>query len=100
MAPTGCSGRHLHVRAKMRKSTRLIRIVGAGDGEHGQRESRIFLAGRVVAIPIRIALRVRHPFLKKRGRSSDESIELPEWRTRLVMLLELCRPELLSDEHL
>ncbi len=90
-APFGiCS---LHVLPIVLDRARLIAVVAAGDRQDRNRQLRVLLGRRVVAVPIRIDRWMREPLLEGRQGIADDLVELLERRAGLEPLAIPGAPE-------
>ncbi len=80
--------------------TRLIAVVLTGDAQDRHVDLRVLLRARVVAVPIRIEHRVRHPVLENRRGVADDAVDLLECAMADIEFLELGRPERAVGENL
>src|SRR5688572_27337267 len=85
----------------MRQRARLITIVSPRDREHRKRHLGVLARRRVVAVPVRVAMWMRKPFLKDRGREAKLRIEVRESGPGLEPTPELLPPiAFISPEQL
>ena len=83
----------LHVVGVVSECAGLIAIVLPADAQDRQREFRLLFGSRAETVPVRVLHRVRYPGLENRGWVADITVQLVEWRTRVVPATKLRAPE-------
>src|SRR6185437_16708877 len=101
IVPGTCLGRGVtHVQSIVSQRSGLVAVITAGDGQNGNRQARVLLRRRIVAIPESVRMRMLNPPLEDIGRVADQRVKLLEWRAGLEPALVPGAPEQAIAENI